>query len=43
MSWEDRQSTSGVVTSTYILFIPDISAVLSVLMGLAGVLFDDGP
>jgi len=39
---EDRQSTSRVVTSMHVLFIPDISVVQSVLMGLICVLLDDG-
>jgi len=39
---EDRQSTSRIVTSMHVLFIPDISVVQSVLMGLTGILLDDG-
>jgi hypothetical protein len=39
---QTRQSTRRVVTSMHVLFIPDISALLSVLMGLTGILFDDG-
>jgi len=38
--FEDRQCKSGVVTSMYVLFIPDISVVQNVLMGLTGILFD---